>query len=287
MSFRKKPLSPDHGSGAFYPVPAFLYRSQVMHSLRKSIRQKLCQSKRLLVVKLTLHKRDMRSSLNLMTSLKRTLTPEILDSLPEGHPDALHNRRDLRIFNAIMGNFGWIHRTLRQALAPEDSILELGAGDGGLGRFLTKKLPDIERLKYTGLDLWSQPESWPKNWKWEQCDIAQEAPYTQHSVVIGNMILHQFEPEMLATIGAHLNQHARLLIFNETARSKLSLALLPLTRLLGTNYVSNHDARVSVQSGFSGAELPDMLGLSSDAWNWKISKTSLGAYRFVARRISK
>jgi len=38
------------------------------------------------------------------------LQAELLDSLPPDHPDALHNRRDLRLTNALMGNSRWFQR---------------------------------------------------------------------------------------------------------------------------------------------------------------------------------
>ena len=219
-----------------------------------------------------------------MPKLQRTLTPEILDSLPEGHPDAEHNRRDLRLFNALMGNFGWLNRTLAKWVTHSTSILELGAGDGGLGAYLTRRNPALTDMQVTGLDLWSRPKSWPTHWDWRQEDITETAAYTSHPVVTGNMILHQFDSATLAKIGKQLNEHATLLVFNETARSRLSLILLPLTRLLGTNYVSNHDARVSVESGFCGDELPKLLGLDPCRWTWSTHKTLLGAYRFVGIR---
>ena len=219
-----------------------------------------------------------------MPALKRTLTPEILDSLSEGHPDALHNRRDLKLFNALMGNFGWLIRSIHKHTDPKSPILELGAGDGTFGKLMSRQLRAFGARNYSGLDLWGRPEGWPQNWAWLQEDITTTEAYASHPVVIGNMILHQFDSDMLAAIGRQLNAHAQVLIFNETARSKLSLALLPLTRLLGTNYVSNHDAKVSVESGFIGDELPQLLGLDSSRWTWQISKTFLGAYRFVAWR---
>lgn len=221
-----------------------------------------------------------------MPILKRTLTPEILDSLPEGHPDAVHNRRDLRIFNALMGNFSWIQKQLKKFIKPNDSILELGAGDGGLGLTLFKDLTLLKQLPFTGLDFWGRPDCWPSGWDWKQEDILNEQSYTGSTVVIGNMILHQFSEDELTTIGSAAQKHARLLIFNETARSRLSLWLLPLTRLLGTNYVSNHDAKVSVESGFLGDELAQLLGLNPDSWEWASHSTLLGAYRFVAYRKS-
>lgn len=219
-----------------------------------------------------------------MPTFARKLTPEILDSLPQGHPDAEHNRRDLRLFNAFMGNFRWLRKALSKLTKGNQPILELGSGDGGFGLSLLNANPAQINRAYSGLDLWSAPENWPKQWNWLQEDIIETTSYTTHPIVIGNMILHQFDDATLAQIGKQLNEHAEVLIFNETARSRMSLTLLPLTRLLGTNYVSNHDAKVSVESGFREEELPETLGLDREVWTWSIRKTLLGAYRFTALR---
>src|SRR5688572_14054246 len=40
--------------------------------------------------------------------MQRTVQPEILDSLPHDHPDALHNRRDLRLTNFVTGDHRWL-----------------------------------------------------------------------------------------------------------------------------------------------------------------------------------
>ena len=66
----------------------------------------------------------------------RAIKPEILDQLPENHPDALHNRRDLLIFNHLMGNFRWFYRELKKRLDKNDHLLEIGSGLGDLGRWL-------------------------------------------------------------------------------------------------------------------------------------------------------
>ncbi len=50
--------------------------------------------------------------------MQRTPQPELLDSLPPQHPDALHNRRDLRLTNRVMGNHRWLIRTLPPLLRP-------------------------------------------------------------------------------------------------------------------------------------------------------------------------
>ncbi len=217
--------------------------------------------------------------------LPRRVQPEILDSLPPDHPDAAHNRRDLRFFNALMGNYRWFVNVLRTHLRPGDRVLELGAGEGDLGRYLRSRLTS-DLPVHGGLDLWPCPKHWPAAWAWHRDDLIRFSRYRDYNVIIGNLILHQFEDDVLAALGRQWREHARLLIFCEPARSNLHLAQLPLARLAGINYVSRHDARVSIQGGFHAHELPRLLGLQGPEWHIHLHHTFLGAYRMVAVRES-
>ncbi len=215
--------------------------------------------------------------------LARTVQPELLDGLPPGHPDAEHNRRDLRFFNALMGNFRWLARELAENLRPGDRVLELGAGDGGLGRRLQNILADSP-CHYTGIDLWPRPAAWPAGWDWRREDLADFPDYGGYNVILGNLILHQFEDSVLRNLGAQWRESARLLLFCEPARRKLHLRQLPLANLAGINHVSRHDARVSIEGGFIRDELPRILGVDAPPWRVTVHQTFLGAYRLVAVR---
>ena len=71
----------------------------------------------------------------------RLILPEILDSLPSAHPDAVAARRDLRWINAVMGNGRWLVARLRTHLQPGDVVVELGAGDATLARSVRAAVP--------------------------------------------------------------------------------------------------------------------------------------------------
>lgn len=217
--------------------------------------------------------------------LPRRVQPEILDSLPPEHPDAVHNRRDLRFFNALMGNYRWMARALREHLRPGDRVLELGAGEGDLAKYLRRALPG-QTLSYAGLDLWPRPADWSAAQEWHRADLTKFSAYANYNVIIGNLILHQFEDGVLADLGGQWRERARLLIFCEPARAALHLAQLPLARLAGINYVSRHDARVSIEGGFCERELPRLLGVDAAPWRVELSHTFLGAYRMAAVRES-
>src|SRR5690606_39090216 len=86
--------------------------------------------------------------------MQRTIQPELLDSLPPAHPDALHNRRDLRLTTRVMGNHRWIAKSRPTPLRPTDRILELGAGTGELAALLESR-----GLAVDAIDLWPRPKS--------------------------------------------------------------------------------------------------------------------------------
>jgi hypothetical protein len=210
----------------------------------------------------------------------RACQPEILDSLPHDHPDAIHNRRDLRIINRIMGNRGWFERTLPRLLLPGDRVLELGAGMGEMGLAL------IERgIPVDGLDLWPRPRAWPAGREWHRADLRAFTGYGAYPVVIANLILHQFTEGDLSRLGAELRRSARVILACEPERRRASQVLMAAVGpLLGANHVTLHDARVSIAAGFRGDELPRFLGLDPADWLSSCRTKATGALRMVAVR---
>jgi hypothetical protein len=216
--------------------------------------------------------------------MKRTVQPEILDSLPENHPDALANRRDLQLINSIMGNYRWFCRQLPDLLHPDDRILEIGAGTGALGFLLRERLGSPPRF-YCGLDLWSPPQDWPLEWEWQQEDLAGFDGFDDHTVLLANLILHQFDEQFLRQLGEKIRAgRIRLLLANEPARHRLHQKQLLLLRPLGLNAVSRHDGHVSVAAGFRGRELVELLGLREPEWETDCQSGFFGWHRTVAVR---
>lgn len=214
--------------------------------------------------------------------MKRLVQPEILDSLPQDHPDAVANRRDLQLINRIMGNPAWFEKTLLPWLHPDDRIIELGAGAGELGAFLRRKAAIPH---YCGLDLWSRPPDWPNEWDWAQEDLLTFDRYTDFTLVIANLILHQFDDESLRRLGEKwAGSGIRLVLASEPARRVIHQWQLKLLYPLGLHPVSRHDGHVSVAAGFRGRELPELLGLSEPPWRGKCATRFFGAYRICFGR---
>lgn len=214
--------------------------------------------------------------------MQRTLQPELLDSLPPDHPDALHNRRDLRLTNRIVGSHRWLSRTLPALLRPDERTLELGAGTGELGQRLL-----AAGVALDGLDLWPRPQNWPGARVWHRADLMTFSGYGGYGAVVGNLIFHQFSDTALAALGGQLKAagSVRLIVACEPLRRRSSQVLFrTLGPLLGANHVSLHDAHVSIAAGFREEELPRALGLEAAAWQVTCAHTLLGMYRMVAIR---
>jgi hypothetical protein len=212
--------------------------------------------------------------------MQRTLQPELLDSLPPGHPDALHNRRDLRLTNRLLGSYRWLEATLPPLLLPGERALEIGAGAGELGLRLA-----MRGITVAGLDLWPRPANWPAASSWHREDLREFNHYDRYSVVIGNLIFHQFSQDELALLGQRLQANARVIVACEPARRRVSQLLYrTLGPLFGANHVSLHDAHVSIAAGFRGSDLPQALGLRSTDWTVTCSSTFLGLYQMIAVR---
>jgi len=212
--------------------------------------------------------------------MQRTIQPELLDSLPPHHPDALHNRRNLRQLNALMGNFRWFAAALPKLLRPGERSLELGAGDGALGVALARTGAPVD-----GLDLWPRPARWPREAAWHRADLRSFAGYAGYDVVFGNLIFHQFSGPELAALGTALGRTARVIVACEPARRRhFQWLLRGVGPLLRANYVTRHDAHVSIAAGFVGDELPHALGLDSKKWTWRCAGTALGSNRMIAQR---
>lgn len=215
----------------------------------------------------------------------RSVQPELLDELAPDHPDALRNRRDLRMINLLQGNFRWIAKQLARYMQPGEAVIEPGAGQGDLAYavhncgILRKGSPC-----WTGLDLWPRPADWPVAWDWKQEDLLAFSSYADYPVFVTNLILHQFEADALRNLGESLCKGVRVIIASETLRRpRAYFGLRCLWPLL--NHVSKHDARVSLDAGFHGRELPTLLGLRESEWQINITESLLGTYRMVAIRV--
>ncbi|MGI9239348.1 MAG: hypothetical protein ACR2RV_01025, partial [Verrucomicrobiales bacterium] len=206
-----------------------------------------------------------------MKQQPRRVEPEILDSLPATAPAAVRSRRDLRLVNRLMGNHRWIRAQIGRRLrspgaTPPLSGWELGAGDGSLGASLAQHF-DETSLRLCAIDLAPRAERWPASWGWQQRDILDTAsgpPAT--GIVVANLILHHFTDHELAQVGRWASG-ANSIIAVEPLRGSFPHVLAYAMRLLDINYVTREDIHTSIRAGFSGDELPALLGLAGADWD--------------------
>lgn len=215
----------------------------------------------------------------------RSLTPELLDTLPHHHVDALASRQDLVRVNAIMRNTSWLLQQIQQAHRDFHihQWVELGAGDGYLGNQLVQTFEN-DNCQITGLDFAPRPECWPEKWNWHQGDLWQWDHWSQVEGVIACLVLHHFSSDQLAELGKRIQKNCRFIIAVEPVRKKIHLWQANLLTSLGMNRVTRHDARISVKAGFYRNELPEGMGLDSERWKISLRQTWLGAYRLMAWR---
>lgn len=214
--------------------------------------------------------------------MQRVLQPELLDSLPHDHPDALHNRRDLRLINGIAGNHRWLARTLARLLQPGEVALEIGAGTGELGARFARC-----GLAVDGLDVCPRPAAWPAERDWHRADLRAFDGYPRYAAVIGNLIFHQFSAVELTELGQKLRLGARVIVACEPERRRVwQILFRTVAPLMRANHVSRHDAHVSIAAGFRGDELARILGLEGADWDIRWTNTLLGMNRLIAVRRS-
>ncbi len=213
--------------------------------------------------------------------MRRLLTPEILDSIPPEHPDAVASRRDLRWIDRAMGNSRWLTRELREGPHPPGRCIELGAGEGCLAGLLSIQA-GVEH--YLAVDLAPPPEALPERIEWIQGDLLECTGYGQADTMIASLVLHHLDSESLSALARKIrNSSIRQILAAEPHRTRRHQHLARAGRWIGFNRVTLHDAPASVAAGFRGDELPEALTLSATEWDISVSTTITGAYRMAAR----
>jgi len=108
-------------------------------------------------------------------------------------------------------------------------------------------------------------------------------PSTPPSILVINLLLHQFEDDALEGLAERLDR-VPVWIINEPLRVRWAVWGLALMRPFGLHPVSWHDGRVSIGAGFRKRELADLLGADRGGRKCRIFKDVRGAYRLVSWR---
>jgi 2-polyprenyl-3-methyl-5-hydroxy-6-metoxy-1,4-benzoquinol methylase len=228
--------------------------------------------------------------------LPRRIEAEYLDTLPADDPAARHSRRDLRLINRLMLSASLIDKRLAPINAPSPvRILEIGAGDGSLMLRLAHRMSSRWPAAHVTLldrqDIISAETVAAMarlGWMVEKrtgdvFECLSTSAARSYDIVVANLFLHHFGDDQLADLFARIAPSTSVMIACEPRRSSFCLASSRMLWAIGCNWVSRHDAQVSVKAGFAGKELSHLW---PEATGWKIEE-SAGipfSHCFLARR---
>jgi hypothetical protein len=199
----------------------------------------------------------------------RLVEPELLDSLSPDDPAAIHSRADLRRVNWWMRNETHLTKAIIALPSFPATILEVGAGDGtfmlGVARNLARHQLRPVHLYLLDMEPVVRPETLAgfNELGWEVTVIRQNlhdwlvAPI-RVDLIIANLFLHHFLEEQLRRFFQSFSESARAVVASEPRRWGAGLIGCRLLGLIGCNYVTRHDALVSVRAGFRGRELSEI-----------------------------
>jgi len=218
----------------------------------------------------------------------RRLSRELLDSLSPEDPAARASRRDLQRLHLILGQVGLWTRWFSENFParPPSSLADLGAGDGSLlGTVLLRAYPKgghgariffVDRQPVL-------PESTLAHLRrrnWLPTVVAADAPsWIEDSppvdAVIANLFLHHLDEPGIRQLFSGLTGKTSAFAAAEPRRGLFAHWGAKALGLLGCNSVTRHDARVSVEAGFTGHEI---RGLWPSARGWHLEEKSVGPF---------
>ncbi len=233
----------------------------------------------------------------------RRLSPETLDYLPCDDPRAIRARVDLQRINRLMGSMSLIARALQRRVGPNLRgqgqqplrVIEIGAGDGTLmlrlaqrfaARWPAVNLSLLDRQNVVSSS--TQNEFERLGWKVEVLcvdvlDWTAEPPM-QWDVALANLFVHHFDSSQIATLFGALGQCTDWFMACEPRRGRMPLLASHLLGLTGAGAVARADAILSVEAGFSGAELSGLWPHSSSQWALQEGPAGLFSHAFIASR---
>ena len=228
----------------------------------------------------------------------RRLSPEILDRLPPDDPAAQASRRDLQRLHPILGQIRLWHHWLRQNFPhrPPASLADLGAGDGSLlGTVLLRSFPQgghgariffVDRqpvvpdstLAHLRRCNWLPTVVTADGMEWMEEASPMEACLT-------NLFLHHLEEAQITRLFSAVAAKTTVFAAAEPHRTLWARWGAASLGLLGCHAVTRHDARVSVEAGFTAKELGAFWPSRS---GWLLQENSAGPFThfFSASRVT-
>ncbi len=224
--------------------------------------------------------------------MNRTVQLELLDELPANDPEAIRSRRDLQRVNQWMGNAQLLASLLQQLPLPSAPkvIVELGAGDGTLLlRVLQQMQPQWPRGKVLLVD--RQPvvkeetlaQFKALGWRVEVItadvfDWLNDGDNGPVDLIVTNLFLHHFPQNKLRTLLQLVAQMTDWFAACEPRRSAFALNAARLLWVIACNAVTQHDAVISVQAGFTDGELSALWPADKE---WRLEERPAGFFGHI------
>ena len=229
--------------------------------------------------------------------MERVVEPELLDQLPPSDPRAIHSRRDLRRINFWMGNVGLIQKRLLELKPSPKRILEIGAGDGRLMEKLAIRFGPQwgKNVSVVFLDIHPTISNETRNaieaqgWKIQIVqanlrDWVRQSQPESFDLIIANLFLHHFSFEELAIFFQAFAKTTESFLSCDPRRWEPAVLFAKLLWLIGCNFVTRHDANVSIRAGFRDEEL-SAIWPEESGFNLQENDASYASHLFFARRI--
>jgi hypothetical protein len=234
------------------------------------------------------------------TPAARRVQREWLDELPADDPRAVRSRRDLNRVNTWMLQPGIMARTLLNHYrgAPPRTILDLGSGDGTfalrVAKILARRWSNVAVVMLDRQDIVSvQTRRGFEALGWSAAAITADlsealdgGSLPRADIVTANLFLHHFTDRQLEPILSRAARLAPLFVACEPRRAAMPHLASRLLWAIGCNDVTRHDAVVSVEAGFTGAEL-SALWPERDRWQLHEHAARLFTHCFVAAQESE
>ncbi len=178
------------------------------------------------------------------------------------------------------------------------SIVELGGGDGTLLLRLAKRiaprwkpmrvvLVDRQRLLSSHTEAEFEALSWHvESVETDVFDWLERPNPEPCNVTIATLFLHHFSEGDLRRLLSLAARQTGFFLACEPERAYFSICGASLLGLIGGNYVTRHDGKISVRAGFVESELSDLWPARED---WRLVERQAGLFThcFAAQRIGE
>jgi Methyltransferase domain len=199
-----------------------------------------------------------------LNPMKRTATPELLDTDSGSPAEIAGSLADLRMFNRWFGGVATMCHLVRQVARrtkkKELSLLDVASASGDIPAQVSRQLArEGVRVDFLVLD------RSPAHLDGTRHAVAGDAlslPFRDGSfdLVSSSLFLHHLEPgELVRFMNESLRVARVAALVNDLRRSPVQLALTYAGFALYRSRLTRHDAPASVRQGYTPEELRDLL----------------------------